>query len=184
MGPSKTTEECEMALRDRGLPDQFFTAFEGSNWKDKVSALQNVQNNHRDILENNLEELIKIMKIKTKDWKESNLNTIKEILNLLKITSQMESICFNKRSIHLAVPFLVDKLSDSKYVQTIEEILQSVCKYIPPKFIISQLISNSDPKKASPKSTAEACNQIAKLIDLVGANNVPVKILINALFFF
>ena len=96
----------------------------------------------------------------------------------------MESICFNKRSIHMVVPFLVDKLSDSKYVQSIEEVLQSVCRYIPPKFVISQLISNSDPKKASPKSTAEACNQIAKLIDLVGANNIPVKMIFLILYLF
>ena len=48
-----------------------------------------------------------------KDWKESNVNIIKEAIALFTVIAQsLEKI--NKRAVHTMMPFLSDKLGDVK----------------------------------------------------------------------
>lgn len=60
-----------------------------------------------------IEAVAKFVKMKTKDWKDSNMNIIKEAVALFSvISSNSEKV--NNRHVSCIMPFLSDKLGDVK----------------------------------------------------------------------
>ena len=60
-----------------------------------------------------IEALAKFIKGKMKDWKESNVNLIKETIALFTVVAaNCEKI--NKRAVSCLMPFLSDKIGDVK----------------------------------------------------------------------
>ena len=57
--------------------------------------------------------MAKFVKMKMKDWKESNLNLVKETIALFSV---MASSCekVNRRTVSCVMPFLSDKIGDVK----------------------------------------------------------------------
>ena len=61
-----------------------------------------------------VEAICRFTKSRMKDWKESNMNIIKEAINLfLTIAKSCESV--NKKCVIVIMPFLSDKIGDVKY---------------------------------------------------------------------
>lgn len=60
-----------------------------------------------------IEALAKFIKSKMKDWKESNVNIIKENIALFTIVSQ-NCDKINRRAVACLMPFLSDKIGDAK----------------------------------------------------------------------
>ena len=60
-----------------------------------------------------IEALVKFIKSKMKDWKESNLNIIKEAIALFTTIAQ-NCDKVNKRAVSCVMPFLSDKIGDVK----------------------------------------------------------------------
>lgn len=86
-----------------------------------------------------IEATVKFVKSKMKDWKESNLNLIKESVALFLLISQnCEKI--NKRAVACIMPFLCDKIGDVKLVNNISETLLNLSEIVTPKFISMQVI--------------------------------------------
>ena len=62
-----------------------------------------------------IEAIARFVKSRMKDWKESNMNIIKEAINLfLSIAKSCENV--NKKATIVIMPFLSDKIGDVKYV--------------------------------------------------------------------
>lgn len=81
-----------------------------------------------------IEALAKFIKIKMKDWKESNINLIKETIALFNIVaSSCEKV--NRRAVACLMPFLSDKLGDVKHVNFINEMLLKFSELVTPKYI-------------------------------------------------
>jgi hypothetical protein len=81
-----------------------------------------------------IEAVAKYVKMKMKDWKESNMNLIKECIALfLLIAQNCEKV--NKRAVACAMPFLSDKIGEVKYLQSINEVLMAMAELVTPKFI-------------------------------------------------
>ena len=81
-----------------------------------------------------IEALAKFVKMKMKDWKESNINLMKESINLFKVVAQnCEKV--NKRAVACYMPFLSDKLSDVKLAASICELLTLLSELVTPKYI-------------------------------------------------
>jgi hypothetical protein len=69
-----------------------------------------------------------------KDWKESNINLIKEAIALFDtIAANCERV--NKRAVGCIMPFLSDKIGDIKVVNPIKELLISLSELVSPKFV-------------------------------------------------
>ncbi len=69
-----------------------------------------------------------------KDWKESNINLIKETIALFTNISQTcEKI--NKRAVACVMPFLSDKIGDVKVSTSIQDLLLNLAEILKPKFI-------------------------------------------------
>jgi hypothetical protein len=69
-----------------------------------------------------------------KDWKESNMNIIKEAIALF-ITIQQSCEKVGKRSVWIIMPFLTDKLGDVKHVNNIGELLMGLSEIVTPKYV-------------------------------------------------
>lgn len=81
-----------------------------------------------------LEAVVKYTRDRTKQWKESNINIIKEVIALFGvITQQTEK--FNKRSVQVMMNFLTDKLGDVKFAVSIGEVIMAASEVVTPKFI-------------------------------------------------
>lgn len=69
-----------------------------------------------------------------KDWKESNMNLIKETIALFSVVAQScEKV--NKRAVSCIMPFLSDKIGDVKYLNSISDLLLNLAELVTPKYI-------------------------------------------------
>lgn len=80
-----------------------------------------------------IEAICRFMKAKMKDWKESNMNMIKETVFTLKtIVENCERV--PKRALFVCSAFLVDKIGDSKYA-AIKEVFMLMADFVTAKFV-------------------------------------------------
>jgi hypothetical protein len=81
-----------------------------------------------------LEALARFIKSKMKDWKESNMNLLKEAVETFK---KMTECCerIPKRVLWVYAPFLCDKIGDVKFSTTIKEIFMSLTDFMTAKFV-------------------------------------------------
>jgi hypothetical protein len=81
-----------------------------------------------------IEAIAKFVKMKMKDWKESNINLIKETIGLFTvIASSCEKV--NRRAVACIMPFLSDKIGDVKLTATVNELLLKLAELVTPKYI-------------------------------------------------
>ena len=81
-----------------------------------------------------LEAISKFVKAKMKDFKESNINLMKEIIATYTcIATHCDAV--NKRTFHVGMNFLVEKIGDIKMSTQIKECLVLASEKISPKFI-------------------------------------------------
>lgn len=112
-----------------------------------------------------------------KDWKESNINLIKETINLFNVVSQnCEKV--NKRAVACLMPFLSDKIGDVKLVNQVGELLLNLAEIVTPKYIALQVIKYASSAK-SPNVLKESCNILIKMTDEFSIVHMPLKEMID-----
>lgn len=120
---------------------------------------------------------MRFTKSKMKDWKESNINLIKESLALFGAISQnCEKL--GKRSVFIMMPFLSDKLGDSKLLALVSELLLSLSEVVTPKYVGLQVIKHASTAK-SPNVIKESCNILHKMTEDFGGMCMPLKEMID-----
>ena len=69
-----------------------------------------------------------------KDWKESNMNMIKESINtFIKFNENCPKI--PKKAFYLYAPFLAEKMGDSKYQANIFKLMDGATEFCTAKFV-------------------------------------------------
>ena len=69
-----------------------------------------------------------------KGWKESNMNMIKESINVfLSCLEHCPKV--PKKALFVYAPFLVEKIGDSKYLPLITKLLDQSCEFMTAKFV-------------------------------------------------
>lgn len=91
--------------------------FKAKDWKGKVEGFLGFQHeipvNKPDVV--TIEATVRFIKSNMKDWKESNMNMIKESINMfLKFIEHCEKV--PKRAVNIYAPLLSEKIGDSKYM--------------------------------------------------------------------
>lgn len=180
VGAGLSKEEAEQKVTE-SFPEEVIANFEDTRkWNEKVEgykgiaqALQGGMNPGADLVE----AIVKFVKMKMKDWKESNINIIKESIALFTVIAQH---CPNvgKRSAFCIMPFLVDKLGDVKLVNQVHELLLSLGEQVTPKFIALQVVKHGSAAKA-PNVIKESCNALLRATDEFGALHLPLKEMID-----
>jgi len=89
----------------------------------------------------------KFVKARTKDFKVSNVNVLKAIVDIFNF---MATSCetMSKRTIQCAMAFFVDKIGDVKLSKAISEMLLNASELVTPRFISLQIIKHGSTAKA------------------------------------
>lgn len=69
-----------------------------------------------------------------KDWKESNVNLVKESINMFTAIAQ-NCDKINKRAVSCMSPFLTEKLGDVKTLAMVSELVLLLSEIVTPKYI-------------------------------------------------
>ena len=82
----------------------------------------------------------------------------------------------DKPELVIIIPFLIEKIGDSKFSEPLYRGIQNICEKIPGIFIVGYLIEKTkalDNKK--PKLNQDVCGCIGRIIDIVSISNIPVR---------
>jgi hypothetical protein len=115
--------------------------------------------------------------MRMKDWKESNVNMMKESINLF-LTLSKTSDKVSKRAVSVMMPYLSEKIGDVKLVNQVNELLMALAELVTPKFIAVQIIKFGVGAK-SPNVLKESCNILTTLTDEFGIGLMPLKEMID-----
>lgn len=149
--------------------------FDEADWKLKVEGFKGLQQQIEELKPDAvmLEATARFIKAKMKDWKESNMNLMKETVETLK---KMTEFCerIPKRALWVYGPFLTDKIGDVKFSTTIKELLMTLADFVTAKFVAQQVIKYGVTAKA-PNNIKESCLVLTSLLEVWGAGHMPVK---------
>lgn len=149
--------------------------FKAKDWKGKVEGLKGFQveikANKPDVV--TIEAMCRFIKTAMKDWKESNMNMIKESINSLNLCLEnCERI--PKRAMNLFAPFVVEKIGDTKYQASIIKMADSAAEYCGSKFVATQMLKTGSKSKV-PKNLEQLAIWLTKLLDEWGSAQLPLK---------
>ncbi len=94
----------------------------------------------------------------------------------MKVSLNCDKI--NKRSVGCLMPFLVDKIGDSKYMAGVQELIINRAELVSPKFMALQIIKYAASAKR-PMIIKESCNELNKMIDEFSMGALPLKDMID-----
>jgi cytoskeleton-associated protein 5 len=124
-----------------------------------------------------LEATAKYVKTIMKDWKESNLNMLKEALNVPKaMVESCERI--PKRVLGTYAPYMCDKIGDIKVAKVISEVMLGFAEFMGAKFVSNQIVKYCSEAKA-PANVAEGCTVLSAMIEEFGAGVLALKAVID-----
>ena len=149
--------------------------FEEAKWQDKQAGFNGFKEQIEALKPDKVvvEATAKFVKAKMKDWKESNLNLMKEACFLLLCLSQ-HCDDIPKRALAVYAPFICDKIGDVKMSATIKEALLNASESATAKFVSVQVIKKALAAKA-PNNVKESCNFLTQLVGDFGAGRVAIK---------
>lgn len=133
-------EDAENQLRGKIEDEAFFKNLESAQWKDKVASLQWL-GEHMEVVDENLEAVLRYVGKKLKDWKESTLKVVNEVFALVTLLNELEPSPYSKRSFLLMLPLLLEKIGDAKYNEAIEKTLLRHVQWVFPKFVVGQFLA-------------------------------------------
>jgi hypothetical protein len=108
-----------------------------------------------------------------KDWKESNVNLMKESINVLKsMTESCDRV--PKRAVIVYAPFLCEKIGDVKVCTMIKELLLALTDFVTAKFIALQVAKHGMTTKV-PKNVEQSCLAMCTLLEEWGGAMMPIK---------
>ena len=182
-----TADEAEAKMVELNVPESIMKGIVDSVWKERQRAIEELSSYIKEnvsIMGPYVEHTFKFVQNKLKDWKESNLNVVKETFNFILSVCENEELTLNKRSFNIIVPLISGNLADSKYNEICFRIVSLYVESITPKSVILSLINSiqdsKDPKaKVNPKALVEMCNLMVRLIEMLTLSYFPLKETIN-----
>ena len=159
------TEICDLLLSNK--------------WENKKHALEQVNNiiNEGDITFNST-DLFNYIKIKLKNFKETNFNIIREALNIF--ISLLKKRNLSKDNLFLLINIYYEKITDIKLKDNFIELIITALEesVIDLNSIINNLISKIS-KKKNPKILNEYSNLFIKLIEENDIRDLPITEIVN-----
>lgn len=76
----------------------------------------------------------------------------------------------------MLLPYILEKIGDTKFAESLHTIVNSMCKRIPGKYLVGHItkyIRSTEGKK--PKLNSDACSLIVKIIENVSLGNIALK---------
>ena len=187
--PKLSLEGAEQLLRENSAESLLTGLDTTCPWAEKVEALKELPLNYQAKFEDNpnlLEAFLVVLRHRLKDWKESNINIIKQVYTMLTIISESPKPIFSKRILTTVIPLFIEKMAEgNKYSELLWGFIMKILAYTSPKFLLNEFLTrfnetiNNDIKKAIAKTVNELVGFSIKLIELVSLQSLPFKELIE-----
>jgi hypothetical protein len=136
---------------------------------------ENIQNNYNSI-KNNMQNLVAFLKLKLKNFKETNFNILRESFNIYTelIKNFAQNKIFEKKFANGILKAFWDKMSDSKVKENLTSLLLVIMEYFTPTFVLQFFIKQPEKAKTNP-ILKEYALLIEKCVDEFGIENLPIK---------
>lgn len=83
---------------------------------------------------------------------------------------------FGKPETYVILPFIIEKVGDSKFTEPLLKTVESICRRVPGNFIVGHIIKyirSTEGKK--PKLNSDACVLISKVMENISIKNIPLR---------
>lgn len=176
-----SAEEAEIKLIELGVSDAIIKGTESTNWKEKQTSLSGFGqwlNEQSSTIASCPDVVIRFLKARLKDWKESNLGLNKENFAIISSLCNNKEINLNKRAFYYVSGLLVNNCHDVKFSETVYGITRSFVEQVTPKYVINTLLTltqDSKSTKPNPKTYTEICNILIKLLDELTVRYFPLQ---------
>lgn len=121
-------------------PDSILKLFNDDKWQEKVRGYEELANwlHSEGIPLDLIEHSCRFIKIKQKDWKESNMNLVRAALNfMVKVFGSAFKV--GQRATNVILPFISDKIGDTKFTALCSEVILILGEKVTPSFVIKGL---------------------------------------------
>ena len=138
--PVISEEDAEKIIREK-VGEIVSTEMEKPEWKQRQIALQKLNDWIMCNSENTkaiYEHIIIWLRIKLKDFKESNQAILKEVFAIINSIIKIQPV--NKRFAGVAIPGLVEKMADPKWTDTCSDIIMTITKSASPSFVSIKIV--------------------------------------------
>jgi hypothetical protein len=160
------------------IGEEIATLLSSPKWEEKKSGLSSLNDwlaNNSSSASSNMENIIIFMKIKLKDYKESNFNIIREACNVYITLISIKG--FDKRLATLLIKGLFEKIGEAKLKEHISNLIFILMENIGPKFTMTNILKHLNNDKKVPSNTIlrEYASVFEKSLEDFGISLVPVK---------
>jgi len=114
---------------------------------------------------------LRVIRKAYKDWKEVNLNMNKDLIAYL----EERETDIGKPEAYVILPYIIEKIGDNKFAESLTRLTINVCKTVPPKFISGHIIRCAKNVDKRPKVNSDACSLLVKVIEAVSLSNLNTK---------
>jgi hypothetical protein len=125
--------------------------------KERASVLNYMKENPYD----NFNAVLRVIRKAFRDWKEVNLMMNKDLIAYIE--ERVADI--GKEELYVLIPFIVEKIGDSKFSEALYRIINDVSRRLPGRYIIGHIIKyikSTEGKK--PKLNGDACTLLVRII--------------------
>lgn len=156
-------EDSLLLLISNGLQEDLIKKLGHNDWREKLKAIQEIFNDFSSIIYSHMEPFLTILRTKWKNWKEPNVNLLKEFF-ILFIKAYENNATIEQSAFYVVISLLIEKITDPKLSEYISQIIDIMIVKIPTENLIA-LLSRSMPGKGT---NVKLLNEfLLKIIDIV-----------------
>lgn len=156
-------DDSLLLLISNELPEDLIKKLGHNDWREKLNAIQEIFNDFSSVIYNHMEPFLTILRTKWKNWKEPNVNLLKEFF-ILFIKAYENNAIIEQSAFYVVISLLIEKITDPKLSEYISQIIDIMIVKIPTENLIA-LLSRSMPGKGT---NVKLLNEfLLKIIDIV-----------------
>eukprot|EP00916_Digyalum_oweni_P020688 GHVL01034485.1.p1 GENE.GHVL01034485.1~~GHVL01034485.1.p1 ORF type:complete len:1569 (+),score=315.01 GHVL01034485.1:196-4707(+) len=164
------------------LPGEVLVCIKESDWQTRVQGISDLKTwwTGNDAGKNQCENIIRFVKKNVKDFKESNVQINREVMDLMCALPDLDPSGFNKTCAALILNGLADKVADTKLKNNYFQLGKKFSQHLKdgPKFVASQLSSSLTSSK-NPKVITGILNLVEELITDFGLEQFDVTVILS-----
>ena len=120
----------------------------------------------------NFNAIVRVIRRVFKEWKEVNLKMNKDLITYLE--ERVEDI--GKPEAYVLIPYIAQKVGDTKFAESLLNLVVSMCERVPARFLIGHFIKYAlRPENKKPKLNGDICIVIIKVIQTASIANCFLK---------
>lgn len=80
-----------------------------------------------------------------------------------------------KPEAYVILPYIIEKIGDNKFAESLTRLTINICKSVPPRFISGHIIRCAKAIEKRPKVNSDACTLLVKIVEAVSISHLNSK---------